>query len=92
MAVRTHAHTTIFARGRPLLLMQPIDLAALEVANDASQKVYFAHALAECEYCKRRFKKPALRKHRRACTAARPFAPPIARRPKDRGAAPAAWL
>ncbi|KAH8098161.1 hypothetical protein JL720_1089 [Aureococcus anophagefferens] len=69
-----------------------LDLAALEVANDASQAVYFAHALAECEHCKRRFKKPALRKHRRACTAPRPFAPPIARRPKDRGAAPAAWL
>ena len=69
-----------------------LDLAALEVANDASQEVYFAHALAECEHCKRRFKKAALRKHRRACTAARPFAPPIARRPKDRGAAPAAWL
>ena len=69
-----------------------LDLAALEVANDASQEVYFAHALAECEHCKRRFKKPALRKHRRACTAARPFAPPIARRPKDRGPAPAAWL
>ncbi|KAH8043678.1 hypothetical protein JL721_13073 [Aureococcus anophagefferens] len=68
-----------------------LDLAALEVANDASQEVYFAHALAECEHCKRRFKKPAP-----ASTGARARPRGPSRRPSRggprTGPAPAAWL
>ena len=68
-----------------------LDLEALEVANEASQAAYFAHALVECPHCKRRFRRPALRKHRAACTAARPFAAPLARRKPDAPRAPRAW-